>query len=215
MTSTHRKIPIALKVYGLGIAAMLAVGWAHAAIITFDPDSPGINDGDNISSAFTGVTFSSTGGGDGSVYASALGMAPTGSLVFAWNNSGFLDEHWGRSDAPAFEALFSGFLAHSVSIDYLSDLGVVTLEAFDVANNSLGAILGPADSDPQTLTFSTGGPDLIQRVRITVGHVGGADFGLLDNLVVHSNIPESGHTGALAALSLVVFAGWRRLSRRA
>lgn len=209
------KTSIALTGYGLGLAAMLTCGWAHAAVFTFDPDAPGINDGDNISTAFAGVTLSSTGGGDGSVYASALGLAPTGSLVFAWNNGGFLDEHWGRSNAPAFEALFSGFLAHTVSIDYLSDSGAVTLDAYDVANNLLGTVSGLPDFDPQTLSFSTGGPDQIWRVRITVAHVGGSDMGLLDNLVAYSSIPEPGHTAVLAALGLAGLAGWCRLMRQA
>lgn len=208
------KTSIAHTGYGLGIAAMLTCGWAHAVMFTFDPDAPGINAGDNISTAFAGVTLSSTGGGDGSVYASTLGLAPTGSLVFAWNNGGFLDEHWGRSNAPAFEALFSGFLAHTVSIDYLSDFGVVTLEAYDGANTLLGTVSGPPGFDPQTLSFSTGGSDQIQRVRITVAPVGGADMGLLDNLVAYSSIPEPGHTAVLAALGLAGLAGWRRLMRQ-
>ncbi len=199
---------------GLGIGVLVAGFAAQAAVFTFDPDGPGINDGDNISSFFSGVMLSSTGGGDGSVYAASHGLAPTGNRVFGWNNGGFMDEHWGRSNAPAFEAVFTGFLANQVSIDYLSDLGQVGLEAYDAANNLLGAVVGGPDWDPQTLTFSTGGPDLIKRIRVTVRHVGGADFGLLDHLVVYSAIPEPGQTAGVAALGLAGLALWRRRSRR-
>lgn len=199
---------------GLGIGALVAGLTAQAAVFTFDPDDPGINDGDDISTYFSGVTLSATGGGDGSVYASLHGMALTGSRVFGWNNGGFLDEHWGRSNAPAFEALFTGFLANQVSIDYLSDLGQVGLEAYDAADNLLGAVVGGPDWDPQTLTFSTGGSDLIKRVRVTVEFVPGADFGMLDHLVVYSAIPEPEQTAGLAALGLAGLALWRRCARR-
>lgn len=200
--------------YGLGISALVAGLPAQAAVFTFDPDAPGINDGDNISAYFSGVTLGSTGGGDGSVYASPHGMAPTGSRVFAWNDGGFLDEHWGRANAPAFEALFTGFLANQVSIDYLSERGQVDLEAYDAANNLLGAVASGPDWSPQTLTFSTGGADLIKRVRVIVEFVPGADFGMLDNLVVYSAIPEPEQTAVLVALGLTGLALWRRCARR-
>lgn len=193
---------------------LVATVSARAGVFTFDPDAPGINDGDNISASFSGVILSSTGGGDGSVYAVSNGLAPTGNLVFGWNNGGFSDEHWGRSNAPAFEALFTGFWANQVSIDYLSDLGQVGLEAYDAADNLLGTVVGGPDWDPQTLTFSTGGPDLITRIRVTVQHVGGADFGLLDHLVVYSAIPEPGQTTGAVALGLAGLAAWRRRARR-
>lgn len=198
----------------LAITTLIAGLSAQAAVFTFDPDQPGINDGDNLSTSFTGVTLSSTGGGDGAVYAASSGQAPTGNLVFAWNNGGFVDEHWGRSNAPALEVLFSGFLANQVSIDYLCDLGQVDLEAYDDANNLIGATVGGPDWSPQTLTYSTGGPDLIKRVRVLVSSVPGADFGLLDHLVVYSSVPEPGQTAAALALGLAGFAVWRRAHRR-
>lgn len=211
--SNHRQEMGSLFRNGFGVGALVAGLTAQAAVFTFDPDAPGLNDGDNISAYFSGVAFSSTGGGDGSVYASPHGMAPTGSRVFAWNNGGFLDEHWGRSNAPAFEAIFTGFLANQVSIDYLSDLGQVGLEAYDTADNLLGAVVGGPDWSPQTLTFSTGGPDLIKRVRVTVAFAPGADFGMLDNLVVYSAIPEPEQTALLVALGLTGLALWRRCAR--
>jgi MYXO-CTERM domain-containing protein len=77
-----------------------------------------------------------------------------------------------------------------------------------------GAVVGGPDWDPQTLTFSTGGSDLIKRVRVTVEFVPGADFGMLDHLVVYSAIPEPEQTAGLAALGLAGLALWRRCARR-
>lgn len=148
------KTPINLLGNGLGLAAMLAGSLAHAAVFTFDPDTPGINDGDDISTAFTGVTLSALS--SGAVFASEFTLAPTGSLLFAWKNGEFLDDHWGRKDAPTLQADFVGFLAHTVSIDYLSDLGEVVLEAFDSNNIHLGTVVGTPDFDVRTLTFTTG-----------------------------------------------------------
>ncbi len=217
MTSTFMKTPITFLGNGLGLAAMLAGGLAHAVVFTFDPDTPGINDGDNISTFFPAAQFfarPSGGGGDAPVYATSHGAAPTGSLVFGWDNGGFLDGHWGRSNAPDLFVVFS-IPANQVSIDYFSDVGIVTLQAFDSGNNLLGTSTGTPDFFPQTLTLSTGGPDLIQSVLVSVSRSPGADFGLLDHLVMYSSIPEPRQTAILAALGLAGLVGWRRLKRRA
>ena len=188
-------------------AVTAAVLTANAQmIITIDPDANGINNEENISTFFSGVTLSAIGGSgsDGSVYALENQDAPTPDKVFAWFDGNFLDDHWGRTGSPAFKAEFSGSLAQKVEIDYLFD-GIVTLGVFDATDTLLGSVSAQGGFSPGTLTFTSAGYDV---KWISVAGFG-YDFGLLDNLRI-TVVPEPGAVGVATGLVALGFAWWRR-----
>ncbi len=193
-----------------GLCATLVSLPVSAALVIVDPDTTGINDGDDISTFFTGsgVTLSAVGGSssDGKVYAYESSSPPTGSLVFGWNDGYFLDDHWGRATSPTFKATFSGSLPNQVKIDYITD-GTITLTAYDSSDNVLGSVFAVGDFDPHTLTFTSSGYDI---KWISVGISGsGLDAGLLDNLQI-TVVPEPGAVGLVSGLAALGFIWWRR-----
>jgi hypothetical protein len=128
----------------LVFCSFLCLLWVYpcAAVIT-TLDADGFSQGADISTAFSGITLSSTGGFaglDGKVYAYGDGLASTGSMVFG-NNLSFQRQWFADlTNGFAFRADFSK-LADSVSLDIIGDdysgkdIGVLS------AYNSSGVLL--------------------------------------------------------------------------
>ncbi|MBW2422484.1 MAG: hypothetical protein JRH19_28420, partial [Deltaproteobacteria bacterium] len=95
--------------------------------------------------------------------------------------STYFDDHWGRDNSQALRADFASFLAQEVSIDYMTDLGAVTIEAFAAGGGSLGTVsAGPGSG---TLTYKAAANE-IASVEFSIEGHGGADFGVLDHMVI-------------------------------
>jgi hypothetical protein len=204
----------------------LLAGGARAGTTVIDPDAA--VDGADISTFFAaqGVTLSHTpdpDAADDSVYALSSSMA--GSNVFGWNvltsaPSGSpvppigADDHWARPDSPDFIANLN-FQVQSASIQVWTDFGA-TMTAFNASNAVIGSqsILGDLNGF-QTLSFSSAGND-ISKVVVSLNKTPGADFGLLDHLVLTTGgtqpVPEPGSL-ALLAMGGLPLAGFLRRRR--
>jgi hypothetical protein len=214
---------LARRVFLLAGLALL-VGGARAATTMIDPDAAA--DGQDISAFYAGqgVTLSHTPNDvavDGDVY--ALSNTFAGSNVFGWVQmtsapSGSpapplgADDHWARSYSPDFIADLN-FQVQSASIQVLTVFGA-TMTAYGASNNLLGsaAILGNTAAF-QTLEFTSAGTD-ISRVVVSLDKTPGADFGLLDHLVLTTPgtnaIPEPGSLALLAMSGLPLVGLLRR-----
>ena len=179
-TTTKRLFILAVAI-GLGMAS----GPALAATVVIDPDASGISPEDDISDFYSdlGVTLSAVGIADTNVYAMEFAwIAPTSPNIFSWSDGKYFDGHWARSSSPSFRADFTGFLAEKVSIDTFSDRSPATLEAFG-ASGSLGMVTG-FDS----LAIASPGEG-ITHIVLDFEAVRGADFGLVDHLVITPQVP--------------------------
>jgi hypothetical protein len=159
-----------------------------AGLVTVDADS--FANGADLSTAFSGVVLSSTGGAiglDGKVYASANALASTDGKVFANN----LSAGW-LSKSPGGYAMRADFSAPTdyVSIDIIgdSDLDIGVLTAYDASGKVLTRVIS---SD---LGVGQHEPVSVQRFAndiayVTIGGLGALNNSvLLDHLVF--NIPE-------------------------
>lgn len=191
---------ISLSLVLTSLISFSTTSWADTVVI--DPDDAA-NEQD-ISSFFSGVTLSALGPADDRVFALGSGFTPP--RFFAWKNDSFLDAHWGRDDTtpPTFRAEFDdAYFAVCIDVHVQGD---VTLEAFDAEGASLGTAVEEASFPTAfegTLSFIAGSVS-IRAIEVSIEPVIGADFGLLDHLVLKVPEPASATLlgwGLLLALS--------------
>lgn len=205
---------------------------AHAGTTIIDPDAA--SDGDDISTFYSaqGVTLSHTPdqeAADNSVY--ALSNSDAGSNVFGWNEMTFApppggaqspvpsgplgaDDHWARGISPDFIADLN-FQVQYASIQVWTDFGA-TMTVYDTSNTALGSkTIAGSLTGFQTLDFASSGND-IAKVVVSLDKSPGADYGLLDHLVLSTAgtqpVPEPGSL-ALLAMGGLPFIGLLRRRR--
>jgi hypothetical protein len=216
----------ARRVLLLAGLALLA-GRARAGTTVIDPDAAAA--GTDISTFFAaqGVTLSHTlnlATANDSVY--ALGNYNAANNVFGWNALAAVpsgtpgppivpDDHWARTSSPDFMANMN-FQVQTASIQVWTDFGA-TMTAFNASNAAIGSqsIVGN-HTGFQTLSFSSTAND-ISRITVSLNKTPGADFGLLDHLVLTTAdtpaVPEPGSLALLAIGGLPLAGLLRRRAR--